>query len=703
MIKNYLTVAIRNLFRHKIYSAINTCGLGIGIAFCILTYLYVRHELSYDTFHRDSDSIYRMVTVRKNTSGETEITALQPAPLGPTMVDEFAEVKRSARFILWTATFQNEAQPFKERVLFSDPSIFEMFSFSLLKGNPNTALRSPDSVVMTEDIARKYFGDENPLGQRIAIKVGSNTRDFIVTGIARKPPDTSTIKFSILLPYEISLSTIGGSGNWGGGSTVTYIELSDNIHLTKVESQLQAFVGKHFGPTIDWGQKGGYLSTDSDAWRMLLQPLSDVHLGMRVATFETIGNPVYLYVLSGIAILVLVIACINFMNLSIGLSSKRTREIGTRKVVGATRSQIAKQFLVQSFMLTLIAMFLGIGLGDLFLPTFNDLTGKSLTTTVLTQGPSLAFLLGLVVLVGMVSGSYPAMALSRFHPVEVLKGRLRIGSSSKFSRGLVVVQFTLSIFLLIAAGIMAKQVDFLQSKDLGFNGEQVVVIPAFSVNGRQIIELYRRELFQYDNFINMAGSSWNCTGSGAHGKKFIQHGDRKIEAFNFGIDYTYLETLGIQLAEGRNFSRNHLSDAKKSVIVNETLVKQFGWDSAVGKKLKFGEENIDNPTVIGVVKDFHYKRLHNKVEPLVLYMGEGLYYISVRISPVDIPGALGLLERKWLELAPDSPFEYSFLGEDMARLYESEERSRKIFGYASWFAVFIASLGAFGLMALAAA
>ena len=359
MIKNYLIIAVRNLLQKKVYSFINILGLAMGIGFCNLTFIYIRHELTFDTFHKAADQIYRVISISKNPKGENDVTALGPNPLGPSLVDHFPGIKRSVRFFSWGGFINYEDQTFKEQFLFSDPSIFEMFSFPMLKGNPNNALRDPNSVVMTQESAERYFGDGDPIGRNISIKLRETFQEFLVTGVTKNTPKNSTIKFDFLIPFGKISQLTGGDANWMGRSIVTYIQLSDIASLSNLEKQLPRFVEIKLGPTIEMIQKAGYYSLDEDAFRLDLQPLNEVHLGSNITTFEPIGNPTHLYIITGIALLILLIACINFMNISLGLSSTRAREIVIRKVVGATRVQLMKQFLGESLLLSFVAMLFG--------------------------------------------------------------------------------------------------------------------------------------------------------------------------------------------------------------------------------------------------------------------------------------------------------------------------------------------------------
>jgi putative ABC transport system permease protein len=710
MFKNYLKVAVRSLLRQKAYSFINIFGLAVGLACCILIFLFVQHEWSYDTFHRNAGTIFRVVQAEKNVAGERTLSAYQPLPLAPALHDEFPAIIRAVRFITSGNVIVKYGETsFSENVLFADSPMFAMFTFPLLQGNPATVLQNPNAIVLSEKMAQKYFGDAEPLSQRLALNFGNQFEDFIVTGVAQNAPDNSSIRFDFVLPYIKYPAYESALTRWNSNRTSTFIQLADKNQATALEKQFPSFVEKYFGALIQAAQNDGELSKDADALQLRLQPLTDIHLNPNfVNSLEPTSNPVYSYILAGIAVLVLLIACCNFMILAVGRSTSRAREVGVRKVVGAARVQLLRQFFGEALLLNFLALLLGIGLAELFLPEFNQLAGKSLA---ISYGGNWAFLLAmlaLMLLVGLAAGSYPAIFLSRFQPVTVLKDDMARGGKNRLTHALVVIQYVLSIFLITGTLVMMKQLDFLKSKKLGYNEENVVAIRTFTGwnnEGARLLEVFRNALADRSEIRNVAGTIYSFTrGSSEEGFKSegVEH-----SAYVYRVDENYLATLGMELIAGRNFSKDFPSDSSNAVIVNEALVKDFGWDEAIGRKIT-GFRNVQGlaePTVIGVVKNFHFLSLHNEIAPVILHVNPNwpIRYILVKIANVEVPQTLALLRDTWHRVSPNAPFEFYFLDEDVENQYRAEARWGKIVGYASVLAIFIACLGLFGLATLTTA
>ncbi len=699
MLKNYLTVAVRNLIRHKGYSAINIAGLAVGMAFCILTFMYVQHEWSYDTFHQNADRIYRVYQVNKYATGE-QVSVVTPTPLAPTMKENFSEVVRAVRFWRWfdTTVHYGDNLIGNNRLVFADPEVFDVFSFPQVQGNLKIALYDKNSVVMTQDMVKKYFGDKDPLGKSVSILMGRSFRDFVVKGVV-EIPENSSIQFDFAVSFENALKQGTRADDWSSSSLITYIQLSGQARASDLEQKLPRFVETYFGAVIEYMRKGfkGY------GQQLRLQPLTEVHLNPAI-TFGGMtppSNPLYVYILSGIALSVLLVACVNFMNLSVGLASTRFREVGVRKVLGATRSRLAGQFWGEAVLLSLIAMFAGVALAEQALPTFNNLVERRLTLHYRSMWFTLV---GLALMVGCIAGSYPALTLSRFQPVDALKGKLKIGGGNWFSRGLVVLQFSLSVILIVTTLVIARQMNFLRAKDLGFKKEHVVVIHAgWELGGserRRFVDLLRHEVAPHGRIVGVsaAGASFGDDKWGSC--KDLTYEGHSMKCYFHNTDYDFLKTLELELAEGRDFSKDFPTDVKESVLVNEAFVRQLGLRSPIGKKApRFGK------TIVGIVKDFHLLSLHHDIVPVVLELGPDamLEYIFVRLGPDRIPTTLGLLKEKWQEIVPYKPFVYSFLDEDVAQQYRAEKRWERIVHYSAAFAILIACLGAFGLTSLAVA
>ena len=684
MLRNYLTIALRHLLRDRGYAVINILGLAIGIACCILIFLYVRHEWTYDAFHEKADRIYRVNLVGKTPDGETYEMSISPIPLAPALSEQFPEISRVVRLRGGGGMVVRRGDRMfrEEGVLFTDSLFFDMFSFRLRRGDPATALKDKDTVVISRTAADRYFGGDVPQGARITI----DDDEMIVTGVVEDIPGNSSIRFDFLIPYA-KMRDKGWwsyqSTSWNSSSTYTFIELMDPAQTPALEERLPGFVETHFPEEYAPG--------------LSLQPLTAIHLNPDVRYSQgSPSDPKLSYILAGIAFLILLIACINFMNLAIGRSSTRAREVGMRKVLGAQRTQIMRQFWGEAILLCGFALALGVVLAHLFLPTFNALADKNLVLDYHTSGSTLLALIGGVGLAVLIAGGYPALILSGFNPVSVLKNQLRIGGANLFTRSLVVVQFALSVLLIICTLIMFRQLDYIRNQGLGFNQEQVAIIRApWNIS---VLDVFRNAISSYDDILQVTGASasFGPDRGGEHGTYIDKERNIQLTAYTFRVDYDYVKTLGLELVDGRDFSREFVGDAGKSSIINQAAVRDMGWEEPIGQKLPQGT------TVVGVVKDYHFQSLHEAIAPVVMHLNSGnVSYIMVRISGKNIPATLALLEDKWQEAAPLVPFEYYFLDEDIDRFYRSEARFSRIATYSALFAVFIACMGGFGLITLA--
>jgi len=670
MLKNYLKTALRTLLRHKSLSFINIFGLALGIAACILVFLYVRDEMSYDAFHEKGDRIYR-VSIR-----QWDNMPYLPRLVGPTVEEQFPSVVRAVRFFDIDGRFVRRGDAmFREEVTFVDPGVFETFSFPLTAGDAGTALTDLNAVVLTEAMAQKYFGDANPLGETLAIRLFEDTyEDFTVTGVVGAFPGNSSITFDFLLPYEKYRSLVGEEtyGSWQSYSGTTFVELTEQADPAALEARLSPTLARYAGRELAYG----------------LDPLSRVYLR------NTAG---YSLVLSGIGLIVLMIACINFMTLTMGRATMRAREIGMRKVLGALRGQLARQFWGEALLMSFVALLLGVVLAWLFLPTFNQLAQKNLALNPASNLSTLAALAALVMLVGLVVGSYPALVLSRFHPAEVLRNKLRLGGGGTLTRALVILQFACSVGLITGTLVMARQLEYLRTKDLGWSQEQVVGIPA----SEALLEIFRNELATQPGILSLTGTSYTTNRVGTRGAEdfFLETGPDTLGVTHYRVDYHYLETLGIDLLAGRDFARERGTDATESTLVNETFVKAFGLTPETALGIQIGEA-----TVIGVVQDFHFQSMHEAIPPLQINLhAYPVHYILARISAADVPATMAMIEETWQRVAPERPFDYFFLDEDIDRLYRTEERWQYIIQYASLVAILVACLGLFGLAMLTAA
>ena len=711
MLRNYLIIAIRNLFRHKLYSFINISGLAVGIAFCILVLLFVRYEWSFDTFHEDVERIFLMQQIEKGIDEDYyhgEAWVRMPLLFKTALLEDFPEIERVVRIYpgitKGTDVHYGDKVSFDQSGLYADPAFFEMFSFFQVSGDLKTALRELNSVVISRAIAHRYFEDEDPIGKFVSIRTSRELENFTITGVV-DVPDNSSIQFDFVLSLEKVIQEGKLNPAWDRWNYYTFVQLPEQLQASDLENRFPPFAEACFGKWIEWRRE----DYNNYELHLKLFPLRDIHSNLRfVYDLGPTTDPVYSYLLSGIALSVLLMACVNFMNLSLGLSSTRFREVGMRKVLGARRAHLVKQFGGEAVLLSFLALFLGIALSELLLPTFNGLIHKELT---IDYGSTWLVLLTLVLFTGLIAGSYPVLVLSGFHPVEVLKGQLRFGGSNRFTRGLVVVQFALSLIMVIATLIMSAQMHYLKTKKLGFNTEQLVVIDTNPVGllglaneeKERLLYLYQRQAAQYDDIINvsMVNGSFGRDGLEVMGDT---HEGRKIDLCVLETYYDYLEVLGIPLIEGRTFSRNFPSDARRSVLVNETLVQEFGPRAVIGERVPAQPENrwLDRE-IIGVVGDFHIRTWQYEISPTVIVLAEDprrLRYILVKINLEDIPAMLSMLEETWRQIVPDYPFLFSFLDADVERTFREDERWLKIIRYSALFGIFIACLGAFGLSSL---
>ncbi len=701
MLKNYVKIAARNLVKQKAFSFINIFGLAIAIAFCILILLFVRDEMTHDSFHQKADRLYRVNALTKEDDGSMAGHAMTPLPLGPAFKQEFPEIVHVARFKKRGDVVIHQGESSRESIALADPDFFQMFSFRLIKGDPRTVLEDRSSVVLREEVAKRYFGNEDPIGKVLSIKMGRRFYDFVVTGVAEDIPQNSSIAFDFIVSFDRvrDYTSENNLNNWLALTTLTFVELQEDARKTDLIDKFPDFIQKNLGAAIE-KRRGG----DSSAFQFDLQLLEDVYLNTQLRSAYVAGsNPVYSYILSGIALLILIIAAINYMNLAIARSAARLREVGVRKVLGADRKKLMNQFFSESLFFSFISLCMGIAVAELLLPAFNNFTNKKLVIGYFSDWTTPVSIVGLMIIVGLLSGSYPALFLSGFRPADVLRSHLKLRGKSKFSHWLVVVQFTMSIFLIISTLIMTRQLSYLRNRDLGIQGEQVVLIPTQgSPQGTQLVDRFRNELGSYRNVFGVTGASMALGNDRSYAASMVRFQTSEIMAHYFFIDQDFLKILDLEIVEGRNFSREFASDPKDSVIVNETLVKEMGWDSAVGKQIRTFMGRREPLTIVGVAKDFHFESLHNQIKPAIFYVEPRfpLGYIYVKIGSDGIPASIGLLRSAWKKNAPNFPFMYSFLDEEFQKQYRMEERWQRIIRNTSIFAIVISCLGLFGLSAL---
>ncbi|MCI0696522.1 ABC transporter permease [candidate division KSB1 bacterium] len=714
MLKNYLKITLRNLRKHKVYAFINILGLAIGITCCLLILLYVQDELYYDRFHHRSDRIYRLV-ISGRARGEARVlsTAQSPSPWGPILAQDNPGVENYVRFKTplsrWLISIPNTEKRFYEkRFYFADATVFDVFDYELLRGDTREALKRPNAVVLTESSAKKYFGAEDPIGK---ILTADNNYEFTVTGVMRDATQSSHLRFDFLASFATLTVPGNARGDFLYGANLddmaifgltplvyTYLLFRPNYTPEQFEQTTPTFLQKYLGSQLQ--RLGLELNP-------ILQPLASIHLHSHLDA-EVLANSDIntIYIFFAISGFILLIACINFMNLATARSANRAKEVGLRKVVGSDRGALIKQFLGESTFLALIATFIAIAFLQILLPWFNETAGKQLSIHW-GNGVFLATLLAIVLIVGLVAGSYPAFFLSAFQPAVVLKGQLKLGTAgANLRRVLVVAQFAASIIFIIGTVVVYRQLQYVQNQNLGFDKEHVLVIPVVDPPARFQFPSFKNVLQQNPGILSVSAAS--SVPSGLFGVSLL-HPEGMAENENISmetmfVEHDFIPTLGIAIAAGRNFSCDYSTDSTDAFIINEAAAAQLGWkNGAVGKTLDWAGQRRGR--VIGVVQDFHVKSLHQKIEPLAIHLAYSMdpfINFVVRLSPQNIPEKLAFLEEKWRQVYPLHPFEYSFLDEDFDHLYRAEQLRGKIFSAFAGLAIFIACLGLFGLAAFSA-
>ena len=701
MWRNYLKVTIRNLRKQKLYAIINVMGLAIGLAFCCLVLLFIRHELSFDQFHANKDRIYHVYQTYYFPDGSAEdVYDDQPAPLGETLKEEFPEVERYVRFSNVSGVVKKGIEVFNEDLLFVDPAFLDIFSFPLLAGDRGRALRELNNIVLSEDMALKYFGDSDPIGQSLSVRVRGDFVDYTVAGITKQPPANSSITFDILLPFDGSPMFEQTVGNWGWHSFPTFIQLAQGADPEALSRKLTAFWKMHNQEEWDDLQQEGWPEGQPYA-EYNIQAIGDVHLNTAVESdLISSRESSSLYIMAGIAIAILLIACINFMTLALGRSTRRAREVGVRKVIGARRAQLLAQFWGEAVVLSSFAALVGLLLAYFVLPVFNHLVGVQLVIDFLNDPFLAPFFLLTAVVTAFLAGSYPALVLSNMVPVIALKNRHKLGGKNLMTQSLVTVQFGVSVFLFISTLVMLQQLRHVNQKDLGYDDEELVVISTQRLDSGRLLPFFKDRLAGNPAIVGITGIQ-NSFQRGYWSNQW-RYLEEEKEAYIYPVEHSFVEVMEMELVEGRSFSEFLASDSN-SVIVNEALVRDFGWEEPLNERLTgLNLGSVSDPQIVGVVKDFNFRSLHQPVEPVVMLTGK-VNNILVRIQPNDVPATLAILEDTWIEFAPGIPYSFSFLDEDLQEAYSLDKKWSQIVGYASLLAILVACMGLFGLAALTVA
>ncbi len=699
MFKNYMKVTFRSLKKQKVYSIINVFGLSIGLAFCCLIFLYVQDELTYDQFHDNKDRIFRVEQIYFNSDGSVRGTGINASiPLAPTLKDEIPGIQTYTRELSRAHYVKSENEAIREIVNYADEDVFNIFSFPFIYGNPETSLVNTQSVVITEQMAIKYFGKSNAVGETLKIRKEEGFEDFLVTGVVGKVPSNSTFRFNILISVKGDVRyTPSFIDRWDVNMLRTFVLLDEKVDAEQLKPQLVEFRERHNGDyNVILRERYG-MTEDQVPSSYSLNPLPEIHL-------SGASDPMYSYILSGIAIAILLIACINFMTLSIGRSSKRSKEVGLRKVVGAYRHQLMFQFWGEAFIICGISLLIGLLLAEGFLPVFNSLSNKALEFSYLDNWTTLSVLVGFIIITGFVAGSYPAIILSNVKPVVTLKGMLKLSGSNLFTRSLVVLQFSLSVTLIICTLVMNNQLQFVQNQDMGYNNEHVVVIPLNRLNGLEVAENFRTAIGGHADIVDItvSGATVGFRGSYGYGKQY--KGETKnINVFT--IESNYIDFMELELLSGRDFNPNLASDSTEAVIITETFAKEFDLTDPIGKQipvLTIGEDPHAGAYIIGVVKDHYFQSFYNEMDPAFLTMNPawGHGNLMIRIRPENMQETIAMIDDTWTTIVPEIPLDYKFLDDDMFEEYSNDLRWAKIVNYSSWFAVLIACMGLFGLVTL---
>ena len=707
MFKNYFKVAWRNIVRHKGYSFLNIIGLAVGMACALFILFWVQDELSFDRFHANAKTIYRVEQDQATGQGKFHVN-VTPYPLGPAMKAEIPEIKeatRAARPGDLLVRFGENAF-FETRVIAVDPQIFRMFTFPLLRGDPATALDRPGSLVISEDMAKKYFGDAEPMGKNVTI---NNTHAFTITGVMKNVPLNSSLSFDMLIPFDF-IKTLGQyNDSMGQNDIVTFVQLHSQSNaatagekITKlVTSRLVAEIGNN--PELQKQiQNDPALRKRFENYRgpdFMLMPLVDLNLFAYFGFSRNNMGIQYIHIFGSIALFILLIACINFMNLATARSANRAKEVGLRKVVGAQRQGLISQFYGESILTAFLAGVVAFVLVLISLPAFNTLSGKMFTWKALMNVKFMFGALAVTFFTGIVAGSYPALFLSSFQPAKVLKGG-RIGSakSALFRKILVVIQFGMSIFLLIGMGVVTRQIDYMRNKKLGYDKDQLIYLPLRGETYSSYATL-KEQLLRNPRVVNVTATHQEPTAIGSNGGGADWDGKDPGQRYLIGyaaVDFDYPETLKIAMAAGRTFSRKFATDSGRAWMVNEEVTKLMGIDpaAAVGKRFKWGIEG----TIVGVMKNFHYQSVRNAIEPLaVIVAPEEFRFAVVRLKAGEIPAALAEVKKTWRRVFPQYPCEYRFFDEDFGRMYQDDERMGSLLKIFAGLAVIIACLGLFGL------
>ena len=702
MLYNYLNIALRNLLKNRVHTFINVFGLSFGIASVFLISIYINHELSYDKFHHQPEDLYRITWEDDNPQTRT------PHPMALALVNDFPEVESAVSLSpLWAAGLTRETHSLRHpqkqerydesNILSVDTTFFKVFDFPILKGDPKTALKKLNGILISESMARKYFGSEDPIGKHLAVDSASDLVE--VVAVFKDVPPNSHFHFDFLVSYlrEKSFDPESKYYSWGDFGHFNYVRLKHGADAKKLEGKLMEWVGKYIDVSAE-----DYRSYAAQHYGFRLQPVKDIHLRSKLRwELEANGNIEYVYILAAAALFTLIIACVNFMNLTTAKSAERAKEIGVRKTMGALRTQLSFQFLIESVIIALFAVLISVLIIESSLPYFNYLTGIHFEVHYAQYLP---ILLGVAIVIGIISGIYPALYLSAVKPGVILKGKLiQTPKGSSLRKALIVVQFSISMTLISAAFIINKQLNYLQHKNLGFGKEEVIVIPIKNQDGLYRFDAFRNEMLRTDGVSAVSASS-NIPGKqfNQNSIALVQHPEYTVNSSEALVDYDFFKSLGIGIVEGRFFMRENISD-NRMIILNETAARQLSPSgSVVGKEIIWNTdpESIRG-TVIGVVRDFNFQSLHEPIRPLLFALSNHSFsYILINVNTENFAERISAIEKVYHEFEPTYGFEFAFLEDQLNRQYAAEEKTGSILSVFSFIALLIACFGLFGMAML---
>jgi putative ABC transport system permease protein len=707
MLKNYLKVALRNLWKNKAFSAINIVGLAAGLAVCLLIVLYVIDELSYDKYNVNADRIYRLDAdiYFNNTSA---IFAVAPDPLAPTLKRDFPEIAEEVRL-----NYQSDVLVKKDnqnvqdhKAVFADSTFFKVFTVPMIHGNPANALKEPNSIIIDETTAKKYFNTTDVVGKTLVV---DNTNYCKITGVIKDIPKQSHFHFHFIRP-----KTTNVNDSWLSNNTYNYVMVRPGVTQEKLQKDVDATINNYLGKELESQLHATLKDITSKGSHFIYHamPLNDIHLHSNKSyEIEANGDVTYVYIFSVIAVFILLIACVNFMNLSTARSANRAKEVGIRKVAGSLRMHLITQFLTESVLISFFSLVLAIGIAALLLPLFNQLAEKEMSVATLFSTWLFPVMIGLVFLAGCVAGSYPAFYLSAFQPIDVLKGKIAKGFKSSWLRsGLVIFQFTISIILIIGTIVIYNQLDYIHGRKTGYNRDQVFVLHNAWYLDKQI-HTFRNELLNISGVSNATISGDLPTSTNFDNEGWFRDAAmdpiKAVVLTNFFVDDNYVSTLGMEMAQGRNFSKDFPTDSV-GVILNEAAVRVLGFKDPLKEVLyrpDFSGGTMHGAIafhVLGVIKDFNFSSMHNNVAPLIIMRGENWGAIAVRINTKNIPSVINTIQTKWNSMTSGQPFNYTFMDADFNNIYTAEQQTGKLFITFAVFAIFIGCLGLFGLVTYAA-